>query len=135
MMAAELSGSDQQGGAGPGQQRLDRWLWFSRVLKSRTMAAQLVEAGKVRVNRTRVVKPSHGVRPGDVLTIALRGRVQVLRVLAAGARRGPPLEARQLYQVLSDGRSVGEKVAVREPGAARPSKRDRRLIERLIDPE
>jgi ribosome-associated heat shock protein Hsp15 len=117
------------------QQRLDRWLWFSRVLKSRTAAAQLVEAGKVRVNRARVIKPSHGVRPGDVLTIALRGRIQVLKVLAAGVRRGPPVEARQLYEVLSDNRPAQGAVAQREPGAARPTKRDRRLIERLTDPE
>jgi ribosome-associated heat shock protein Hsp15 len=134
-MAMELCESDEPGAAGQGQQRLDRWLWFSRVLKSRTMAAQLVEAGKVRVNRARVVKPSHGIRPGDVLTIAFRGRVQVLRVLAAGVRRGPPVEARLLYQVLSDGKPAGEAVAPREPGAARPTKRDRRLIERLTDPD
>ena len=80
------------------EQRLDRWLWFSRMLKSRTMAAQLVAEGKVRVNRTRALKPSQTIRPGDVLTIALRGRVQVVRVLAPGCRRGPPVEARQLYE-------------------------------------
>jgi ribosome-associated heat shock protein Hsp15 len=80
------------------EQRLDKWLWFSRMLKSRTLAAELVSQGKVRLNRARVVKPSQTVRPGDVLTIALRGRVQVLRVLATGERRGPPEEARQLYE-------------------------------------
>jgi ribosome-associated heat shock protein Hsp15 len=80
------------------EQRLDRWLWFSRMLKSRTLAAQLVAEGKVRVNRTRAIKPSQTIRPGDVLTIALRGRVQVVRVLAPGCRRGPPVEARRLYE-------------------------------------
>jgi ribosome-associated heat shock protein Hsp15 len=116
-------------------QRLDRWLWFSRVLKSRTIAAQLVEDGKVRVNRARVVKPSHGIRAGDVLTIVFRGRVQVLRVLAAGARRGPAVEARGLYEVVSNGLPAGDAVAKRDPGAARPSKRDRRLIERFTEQE
>lgn len=82
----------------PAVQRLDKWLWFARVLKSRTLAAELVERGKVRVNRVRVVKPSHTVREGDVLTINLRGQVLVLKVLAAGTRRGPPPEARHLYE-------------------------------------
>jgi len=84
------------------QQRLDRWLWFARILKSRTMAAELVGRGKVRVNRARVVKPSHMLRKGDVLTIALRGDVRVVQVLAIGERRGPPHEARQLYRPMED---------------------------------
>jgi len=83
-------------------QRLDRWLWFARILKSRTLAAQLVEGGKVRVNRTRVVKPSHAVREGDVLTLSLRGQVLLLRILAVGVRRGPPPEARLLYEQIND---------------------------------
>ena len=78
-----------------GTQRLDKWLWFARIIKSRTLAAQLVEDGKVRVNRARAAKPSQTVRPGDVLTIAIRGHVQVLKVLAPGVRRGPPAEARR----------------------------------------
>jgi ribosome-associated heat shock protein Hsp15 len=81
-------------------QRLDKWLWFARVVKSRTSAAQLVESGKVRVNRARVVKPSHTLREGDVLTIALRGEVRVMEVLALGERRGPPQEARLLYRLV-----------------------------------
>ena len=90
-------------GANPEPQRLDRWLWFARIMKSRTAAAQLVENGKVRVNRVRVVKPSHLLREGDVLTIALRGEVRVIEVLAMGARRGPPPEARLLYRMKDDG--------------------------------
>jgi ribosome-associated heat shock protein Hsp15 len=82
------------------QQRLDKWLWFARVIKSRTSAAQLIESGKVRVNRVRVVKPSHALREGDVLTIASRGQVRVLQVQALGERRGPPQEARLLYRLV-----------------------------------
>jgi ribosome-associated heat shock protein Hsp15 len=82
------------------QQRLDKWLWFARVIKSRTSAAQLVESGRVRVNRVRVVKPSHALREGDVLTIAVRGQVRVLEVQALGERRGPPQEARLLYRLV-----------------------------------
>jgi len=86
--------------AANGDQRLDRWLWFARLIKSRTLAAQLVLDGKVRVNRTRIAKPSHAIRSGDVLTIALKGKVQIVRVLLPGHRRGPPPEATALYECL-----------------------------------
>ena len=84
-------------------QRLDKWLCFARVVKSRTLAAQLVGGGRVRVNRMRVLKPSHSLHPGDVLTVALRGEVRVLEVLAVGERRGPPQEARLLYRAVEEG--------------------------------
>ena len=120
-----------------GVQRLDKWLWFSRILKSRTLAAQLVTDGKVRINRARVTKPSHALRRGDVLTIALRGNVKILRVLAPGHRRGPPPEARLLYEIVEDRQTDPARspapatIAKRDPGTGRPSKRDRRLIDRL----
>ena len=117
-------------------QRLDKWLWFARVTKSRTLAAQLVQDGKVRVNRAKAAKPSHTVRSGDVLTIALRGNVEVLKVLAPGARRGPPSEARLLYEVLSSvaGRSPAQLGAAdRDRGTGRPTKRERRLTDRLTE--
>jgi ribosome-associated heat shock protein Hsp15 len=82
-------------------QRLDKWLWFARIVKTRSLATALVSHGKVRVNRQKTVKPSHPVAPGDVLTIALRGGVRVLKVLEAGTRRGPAAEARLLYEDLS----------------------------------
>ena len=121
-------------------QRLDKWLWFSRVSKSRTLAAQLVLEGKVRVNRVRTVKPSQSVRPGDVLTIALRGKVQVIKVLGGGQRRGPPAEARLLYEIVqkSESKSPPQTPSVaaeRTPGSGRPSKRDRRLMERFTEDE
>jgi ribosome-associated heat shock protein Hsp15 len=130
---------DSVSGRGSGQaaeaQRLDKWLWFARVAKSRTLAAQLVQDGKVRINRVRAAKPSQTVRPGDVLTIALRGNIEVLKVLAPGARRGPPAEARQLYEALASlGRTGGLShlsVAPRQPGTGRPTKRERRLTNRL----
>lgn len=125
----------ERAGAQPAEtQRLDKWLWFARITKSRTLAAQLVQDGKVRVNRVKAAKPSHAVRSGDVLTIAIRGSVEVLEVLAPGARRGPPPEARQLYEVLSSGssRSPGRHGAAdRERGTGRPTKRERRLTDRL----
>src|SRR5262245_47792608 len=103
------------------QQRLDRWLWFSRILKTRTLAAELVGRGRVRVNRVRVVKPSHMLREGDVLTIVLRGEVRVVQVLAIGERRGPPQEAKLLYRPMGDATGAQDRDA---PGSigSRPSK-------------
>jgi ribosome-associated heat shock protein Hsp15 len=116
-------------------QRIDKWLWFARVVKSRTLAAELVSQGKVRINRTRAAKPSQTVRAGDVLTLALRGRIHVLKVLAPGDRRGPPPQARRLYEDLSPAITQtpvpGAGMGQRQPGAGRPTKRDRRFIERL----
>ena len=120
-------------------QRLDKWLWFARIAKSRTLAAQLVQDGKVRVNRAKVAKPAQTVRPDDVLTIVIRGNIQVLKVLAPGARRGPPAETRQLYELLSPpvGSAPAQPAASgeRARGAGRPSKRDRRLTDRLTEHE
>ena len=120
-------------------QRLDKWLWFARIAKSRTLAAQLVQDGKVRVNRAKVAKPAHAVRPDDVLTIVIRGNIQVLKVLAPGVRRGPSAEARQLYELLSPpvGSASAQPAALgeRPHGAGRPSKRERRLIDRLTEHE
>jgi ribosome-associated heat shock protein Hsp15 len=85
------------------QKRLDQWLWFARLMKSRTSAAELISNGKVRVNRVRVVKPSHMLREGDVITIIMRGAVRVIEVVALGQRRGPPEEARLLYRSMDSG--------------------------------
>jgi ribosome-associated heat shock protein Hsp15 len=78
-------------------QRVDKWLWYARIAKSRSLAAKLIEEGCVRVNRQRVVKASSTVKPGDVLTATLFGQVRVLEVLAMGERRGPASKARTLY--------------------------------------
>ena len=83
-------------------QRIDKWLWFARIVKTRSLAAALVGDGAVRVNRHKIAKPSHPVSPGDILTLAVRGRVQVVKVLLAGERRGPAAEARLLYEDLTD---------------------------------
>ncbi len=89
------------------RQRLDKWLWFARVVKSRALATKLVEAGHVRLNGARAAGPDKPVRKGDVLTIALERQVRVLRVEASGERRGPYEEARLLYTDLSEGLDAG----------------------------
>ena len=73
------------------------------------MAAELVEAGNVRLNRVKVTKPGHIVRPDDVLTIAVGGQVRVLRVKDLGTKRGPFAQACQLYEDLTSAPSRGEK--------------------------
>jgi ribosome-associated heat shock protein Hsp15 len=69
------------------RQRLDKWLWFARVARTRSLAARLVAGGHVRLNARRIETPAKGVGPGDVLTIALERQVRVLKVVAPGARR------------------------------------------------
>jgi ribosome-associated heat shock protein Hsp15 len=88
---------------------LDKWLWFARVVKQRPMAAELVQAGHVRLNRVKVTKPGHVLRPNDVLTIAIGGHVRVLRVKDLGTRRGPFIQACQLYEDLTSAPSREEK--------------------------
>ena len=83
------------------RQRLDKWLWFTRVVKTRSLAAKLVEEGHVRVNSLRVEQASKSVKPGDVVTVALEHDVRVMRMVSAGERRGPAPEARLLYVDLS----------------------------------
>lgn len=120
-----------------GRQRIDKWLFFARAVKSRSLAAKVVEAGRIRVNREKVVQPAHAVKVGDVLTLTLERRVLVWRVVAPGTRRGPAEEARTLYQDLTP---IPEKSSdsipdalppMREPGSGRPTKRDRRRIDAL----
>jgi len=123
-----------------GTQRLDKWLWFARVVKTRTLAASLVLDGKVRVNRLRIHKPSQTVRPGDVITVTAHSRVRVLMVLSTGERRGPAVVAQTLYEDLTpqpaDGKSESETaVPQREPGSGRPTKRDRRAIQQFTKRE
>ena len=82
------------------RQRLDKWLWHARVVKARSSAAALVEAGHVRINGIREKAPGHAVKPGDVLTVALDNSVRILKVVAFAERRGDATAARVLYEDL-----------------------------------
>lgn len=84
--------------------RLDKFLWFARIVKSRALAQQLAEEGRIRIDG-RVIDRAHApVRPGDVLSFALRGEVKVLRIESLPKRRGPPAEALSLYcELTSEG--------------------------------
>jgi len=119
-------------------QRLDKWLWYTRLCKTRTQATALCGSGQVRVNRTPVRKPNHALRQDDVLTFAVGRRIWVVRVVELGQRRGPYSEAQTLYEDLSPPPPPREQRAAksgqRDPGAGRPTKRDRRAIDQLNDP-
>jgi ribosome-associated heat shock protein Hsp15 len=114
--------------------RLDKWLWAARFFKTRSLAQQAIAAGKVKLNDERV-KPAHMIRVGD-LVVAREWRVHVK---ALSDRRGPAEEARKLYEETAEGRAERERRAdLRRWGAeparelkGRPTKRDRRLLERL----
>jgi ribosome-associated heat shock protein Hsp15 len=89
--------------------RLDRFLFFIRIVKSRTLAQKLVEEGNVRLDGKRATKTSEDVRVGSVIALPLRGQVRILRVLALPQRRGPASEARTCYE------EVGENVSQQGP--------------------
>lgn len=84
------------------RRRLDKWLWFARFYRTRALAADAVQAGRIRVNGARTVKPGFALKVGDVLTFAKAGRVMVVEALALGERRGPAPEAQTLYKHLDD---------------------------------
>ena len=115
---------------GDARQRIDKWLWFARIARSRTLAQKLAVSGRVRVNRDKNNSTSRSVKIGDILTIALDSGVRVLKIIDAAARRGPPSAARLLYQDLSPPPPPSQSPAVARPsGSGRPTKRDRRAID------
>lgn len=121
------------------RQRIDKWLFFARAVKSRSLAAKLVIAGRVRINRDKAAQPSDSVRGGDILTITLERRILVWKVLAPGTRRGPAQEARSLYEDLSPeptppGNAIADAILpLRAAGSGRPTKKERRQTDRLRD--
>lgn len=80
--------------------RIDRFLFFIRLVKSRTLAQVVIEGGHVRIDGNRVEKPSEEVRAGSIVALPLRGKVRIVRVLALPRRRGPASEAQSCYEEL-----------------------------------
>lgn len=129
--------------AGPGEapirkERLDRFLFFSRAVKSRTLAQKIIESGAIRVNSERTDRSDQKVGAGDVLTMALHGRVLVWRILDCGTRRGPASEAMGLYEDMSppapprtELSPYDAAIAERPMGSGRPTKKERRETDRL----
>ncbi|MGB0660694.1 MAG: RNA-binding S4 domain-containing protein [Mangrovicoccus sp.] len=79
------------------RQRVDKWLWFARFFKTRTLAAEKVTGGKLRINGSKIRKASAQVGPGDMLTFVQAGKVRLIRVEAMAERRGSAQEAQKLY--------------------------------------
>lgn len=121
--------------------RLDKWLWYARFFKTRSIASGVCNAGRLRVGGDIVSKAHHKVRVGDVLTFPQGRHIRVVRVLALANRRGPAPEAQSLYEDLNppsrESRLPREaaQVPLRDAGAGRPTKRERRLLEKLHDEE
>ena len=127
---------DEEQPAGQARQRIDKWLFFARLRKSRSLAAKSVEAGDIRDNGVSIRQPSHMLRPGNVVVLSLDRHDMVVKVLHPGERRGPYEEARLLYHDMTppppprEERSLFEQ-ATRERGTGRPTKRERRETDRL----
>lgn len=120
------------------RQRIDKWLFFARVVKSRSLAAKLAAGGKVRVNSGKIDQAAYQVKIGDVLTITLDRQVVIYKILAPGERRGPAPEAQLLYEdVTPKPDPKSRKIEVvqprRESGSGRPTKKERRDTDRLRD--
>ena len=119
------------------RQRLDKWLFFTRLSKSRSLAQKAIEAGDVRVNGRPVKQSAHLLQAGDLISFSSTHRDLVVKVLLPGTRRGPFEEARLLYEDLSPPKpeqraDATPEQGARERGAGRPTKRDRRLTDRLF---
>ena len=119
--------------------RLDKWLWQSRFMKSRSMATKFCQANKVRVNGDIVSKAHQIVRSGDVLTFPKGTDVRVIKIVELGKRRGPAPEAQALYEDLAppvhikkEDREPVASTGKRDMGAGRPTKTERRAIDKLM---
>jgi len=127
-----------------GQLRIDKWLWYARLFKSRTLAGKLCDSGRLRLNGKAPRKSHASLSVGDVLTFTKEHEARVIKVIALGHRRGPASEAVGLYEDLAPPQpksNINEKKPVaagsRDSGAGRPTKADRRALDRLqhFDPD
>jgi len=118
-------------------QRLDKWLWHARFFKTRSLATRVCNAGRLRIGGEIVAKAHHTVRPGDVLTFPQGRHVRVVRVCALAERRGPASEAQALYEDLKppSPESRLPMPATCPPGGGRPTKRERRALDKLRESE
>lgn len=127
---------DTENAAASTPQRVDKWLFFARIVKSRSLAQKMVRDGHVRVNGSRIYRPSVEISVGDRLDVSLQRREVRLIIAGAGTRRGPYSEACLLYRDVSPPPEAREKIsafeqAQRVPGSGRPTKKERREMMRF----
>lgn len=131
-----MTSPPQDQSAGPSL-RIDKWLWYARFFKTRTLAARLCNGSKLRIAGEIVSKAHHKIKVGDILTFPQARQVRVIKILALGTRRGPAAEAHELYEDLdppsAKSRLPGSAAAADKArgGSGRPTKRDRRALVRL----
>jgi ribosome-associated heat shock protein Hsp15 len=115
------------------RQRIDKWLWHARVVRTRSAAAALAASGHVRVNGARIDAASRAVKVGDVVTVALDRTVRIMKVLGFAPRRGDADAARVLYEDLAPSTppEPAPSAPERDAGSGRPTKRERRELDRL----
>jgi len=110
--------------------RIDKWLWHARFFKTRTLAAKVVSAGRVRINAERIKKPSTGIKTGDGLSFMQGNTLRIVRVEGLGTRRGPAPEAQALYLDLTPEAETSSNPVAERVGT-RPTKKDRRAIDAI----
>ena len=121
--------------------RIDKWLWYARFFKTRSLATKLVASGKLRLNGEVMSKPHRHIQMGQILTFAQANHIRVIQIDAVATRRGPASEAAELYTDLSppdvkkskDDKALSADFEKRNPGAGRPTKKDRRITQKLKD--
>ena len=118
--------------------RLDKWLWYARFFKTRAMATRAIAGGRFRLNGEVMSKPHRAAIIGQTVIFAQADTIRVIRIVALGTRRGPASEAMLLYEDLAPPQPTQTKTTAedsdfeaREKGLGRPTKRERRLTERL----
>ncbi|MDB2538514.1 RNA-binding S4 domain-containing protein [Amylibacter sp.] len=111
-------------------ERIDKWLWQARFVKSRSLSATLIKEGKIRVNGSKISKPSHKVEIGDNLVFSLSEWMRKIEVVKMGVRRGPASEAQELYLDHSEPRPIREKIPEnpKYEGKGRPTGKWRRAL-------
>lgn len=119
---------------GTAKLRIDKWLWQARFFKTRSLAAEMVGTGHLRLNGRPIHKPGQTIKPGDVLVFPQGPWVRVIEIVVLGIRRGPAEEAKTLYKDLDPPQpkpkaDIPPPVAEREKGAGRPTKKERRAID------
>ncbi len=116
--------------------RIDKWLWYARFFKSRTLAAKVILSKPIRLNSNLISKVHAMIRAGDILTFPKGDHIRVIKVINLGSRRGPAIEAQTLYEdlsppVLTQKNKSPISPGSRLPGSGRPTKSERRATDRL----